>query len=400
VNCTGYAEPRVALETQAWWTKPGNAIEGMSQHIHLSTCFPLDQTLSGIVPFDIHVQLHDNPDVLNQVVVYVFGNNVSVPQTAATPSYACPTVQCDLWYHIDYDTTKVAADGSLEFRFQARTMAANGSLGYTSTGWQARLANGGGRPVQTYRAPTFIEARGWYTTAEYQNVRLTSPLPSGPVSGLWTFGVKLAPGSGGKPTTHVLVSLDPHFHAVPVDRGRVVFEQNGPYTGSITIDTRTLSNGVHRLFMRTDSTIATGTDSGILAYNFRVDNGAISTLGTLVPLLQTTVAQTGLSLLPWLALIVFVALLMPRRSARRRRLASDLIPGSSSDTIERGDPIPMAGFDGTAYGAGRMPTLGFGLRLVRLGRAVVVPLWLAILPSAIALVVLTLIRPARRRRRP
>ena len=305
----------MSLETQDWWTKSGNAVEGMSQHIHLATCFPLDQPLRGTVPFDIHVQLHMNPGMLTLVDLQVFGNNVSVSQAAAKPNLTCPTAQCDLWYHLDYDTTKVPADGSLEFRFHAKVTSPDGTVGYTSSGWQAILANGG-RPLQAYRKPPWIEARGWYTGTEYENSRFTSPLPSGPVRGSWTFGVSLAAGSGGTPVNHVLVSLDPHFHFDPVDRGNVIFEKAGPYVGSLTIDTTTLSNGVHRLFMRTDSPVAAGTGSGVLAFNFTVDNPGISLLGPLN--LANDVVQTSLPVLPSLIVLVLLAMIMPRRSARRR----------------------------------------------------------------------------------
>ena len=114
----------------------------------------------------------------------------------------------------------------------------------------------------------------------------------------------------------MLVSVDPHFHNVPVDRGKVIFEKAGPYVGSITIDTTTLSNGVHRLFMRTDSQVAAGTGSGILAFSFRVDNPGIALLGPLT--LANDVVQTSLPVLPSLIVLVFLAMIMPRRSARRR----------------------------------------------------------------------------------
>ena len=300
----------------------------MSQHIHLATCFPLDQPLRGTVPFDIHVQLHMNPGMLSVVDLQVFGNNVSVSQTAAKPNFTCPAAQCDLWYHLDYDTTKVPADGSLEFRFHAKVISPDGTIGYTSSGWQAILANGG-RPLQAYRTPPWIEARGWYTGTEYENARFTSSLPSGPVAGSWTFAVSLAPGSGGTPVNHVLISVDPHFHNDPVDRGNVIFEKAGPYVGSITIDTTTLSNGVHRLFMRADSPLATGTGSGVLAFNFTVNNPGISLLGPLK--LATDVVQTSLPVLPWLVVLVFLAMVMPRRSARRR---AAVIAGASASTVE------------------------------------------------------------------
>jgi hypothetical protein len=309
----------VSLETQDWWTKPGNAVEGMSQHIHLATCFPLDQTLKGTVPFDIHIQLHMNPGVLTVVDLQVFGNSVSESQVAAKPNFTCPTTQCDLWYHLDYDTTKVPADGALEFRFHAKVTSPDGTVGYTSSGWQAVLANGG-RPVQNYRKPPWIEARGWYTGTEYENARFTSPLPSGPLQGTWTFNVSLGPGSGGTPVDHVLVSVDPHFHFDPVDRGNVIFEKAGPYVGPIAIDTTKLSNGVHRLFMRSDSTVPAGVGSGVMAFNFSVNNPATGLLGSLK--LASDAVQTSLPVLPWLIVLVFLAMIMPRRSARQRAAAA------------------------------------------------------------------------------
>ena len=302
------------LETQDWWTNPSAAVEGSSQHIHLATCFPADQVLSGIVPFDLHVQLHMNPGVLTKVDMSVFGDSIDVNQAVATPNYTCPTSQCDLWYHVDYDTTRVPADGYLEFRFHARVIAPDGSLGYTSTGWQATLANGGLRPVRNYRTPPFVEARGWYTGTEYENARFTSNLPAGAVSGLWTFTCKLVKGSGGTPVNHVLVTVDPKFHADPVDRGQVVFEQNATHTGPITIDTRNLSDGMHRLVMRTDSTVASGTGSGVLVVPFRVDNGGI---------VAAAVRFSGEALdprgpwLPLLALLFVVVINLPWRPVRR-----------------------------------------------------------------------------------
>jgi hypothetical protein len=301
------------LETQDWWTQPGAAIDGQSEHIHLSTCFPLDQTLSGVVPFDLHVQLHMNPGRLTKVSAYVFGNGISVEQIAATPNYTCPTAQCDLWYRLDYDTTRVSADGYLEFRFHAKVIAPDGSEGYTSTGWQATLANGG-RPIQNYRTPPFTEARGWYTGTEYENARFTSTLPPQTVSGIWTCNVKMAPGSGGTKTTHTLVTIDPRFHATPVERGQVVFETNGPYQGPISIDTRTLPDGPHRLLLRTDSTVASGTGSGVLVIPFNVDNGGI--VAAAVRFSREALDPRG-PLLPLIALLFIVVINLPWRPVRR-----------------------------------------------------------------------------------
>jgi hypothetical protein len=322
VNCTGYAEPRVMLETQDWWVNPGEPLEGMSQHIHLSTCFPLDQTLSGVVPLDMLVQLHMNPGVLTKVDLSVFGNSLDANQVAALPNFTCPTAHCNLWYHLDYDTTRIPVDGYLEFRFHARVTSPDGTVGFTSTGWQATIANGQGRPVRNYRTPPHIEARGWYTGTDYENARITSNLPTGPVSGLWTFNVKLAKGSGGSTPTHVLVTVDPRFHDVPVYRGRVIFEQDAAYTGPITIDTTTLSDGPHRLLLRTDSTIASGTGSGVLVVPFQVANGGMAAA---VSMLGGQALDPSGPLFPLAALLFLLLINLPwgaiRRAARSRRPA-------------------------------------------------------------------------------
>ena len=99
----------------------------------------------------------------------------------------------------------------------------------------------------------------------------------------------------------------------------MIFEKAGPYVGALTIDTTTLSNGVHRLFMRSDSPIAAGTGSGVLAFNFTVNNPGI---GLLAPLtLAADVVKTSLPILPSLLVLVAAALIMPRRSTRRRTVA-------------------------------------------------------------------------------
>src|SRR4051794_21487387 len=51
VTCEGYPEKRVYLEAQSWWEAqpgpPGHPGTGQQGHIHVGTCFPLYQKLSG-----------------------------------------------------------------------------------------------------------------------------------------------------------------------------------------------------------------------------------------------------------------------------------------------------------------------------------------------------------------
>ncbi|MGH3665156.1 MAG: hypothetical protein ACRDU8_03515 [Egibacteraceae bacterium] len=52
LTCDGYRERRFFFESQAWWqpTVSGNQDLG---HIHVGTCFPHAQTVSGVVNFDL-----------------------------------------------------------------------------------------------------------------------------------------------------------------------------------------------------------------------------------------------------------------------------------------------------------------------------------------------------------
>ena len=148
-------------------------------------------------------------------------------------------------------------------------------------------------------------------------------LPTGPVSGVWVCNIKLAKGSGGSNPTRVFVSLDPHFHANPVDHGQGLLDRPSTYQGSISIDTRTLPDGVHPLFLRTDSSIAMGTGSGALVVQFTVDNGGV--LAAAIKVGNDILDPTGPGM-PTIVLLFVFAINLPwtaiRRTMRARRPAA------------------------------------------------------------------------------
>ena len=138
-------------------------------------------------------------------------------------------------------------------------------------GWQAYLQNG--HTVNDYRSGIPTICRGWYSNAGYANAQLNSLYPTSPVSGVWTSNVKMAPGSGGIAVTHHTVRLDPDFHAVPVIEGTILEDGTGEFSGNLSIDTRTLSNGPHKLMLRADADASTGsTNSGVCIIRFTVQN--------------------------------------------------------------------------------------------------------------------------------
>jgi hypothetical protein len=101
------------------------------------------------------------------------------------------------------------------------------------------------------------------------------------VSGTWTPAVGLTTHPNASlPATHSFISIDPDFHAVPPNRGTVLWDSAGPYgpepfgSAPISIDTRTLANGVHKLHLRTscrDNKLGS-TNSGVTVIPFTVAN--------------------------------------------------------------------------------------------------------------------------------
>ena len=127
----------------------------------------------------------------------------------------------------------------------------------------------------------------------YTESFITSPIPIVPVKGVWNVSVKTAQHSRAAQVTNSFVSLDPGFHrlvnGVPVpNEGTILLQLPNAIQTSISINTATLSNGVHKLFIRDDvkvepfsipgsdfppsSPFPGGTNSGILMIAFTVSN--------------------------------------------------------------------------------------------------------------------------------
>ena len=262
LECTGYPEPRIFIETQDWWVSS----TGGSGHVHVGTCFPYLQQIRGVVRFDLRVVMHENPGHLRRVDVAIYpadDSGLVVPvefgkDCAGTCVFTAPV----------YIDTSTVSDGWQEFRFKARVDQPDGTEMLTSSGWKTYLDNG--NAVNGSDGGSGVTARGWYTDVGYQNAYIDA-LPAGPVSGTWTFTLKLVPGADGTPTTSHLVAVDPDFHHH--DPGLVIKEDSGECRCTVSIDTTQLANGFHRLFLRSDSALATGiTHSGVLAFAFEVRN--------------------------------------------------------------------------------------------------------------------------------
>ncbi len=272
-TCEGYPEKRVFLESQVWW-KDSTTNESEGRHLHMGTCFPLHQNVQGVVHLDVRIMAHnmENEGTIKALRVQIFGNGSSGQFTTKLPlSLDCQSDDCMWWQDIDVDTRKVPYDGRWEFRITANISdTAQGHRMYQTTRWHATLANG--KPVQDKPNPARSPgAGGWYTGTGYMNVfcgiggtgyDLVTKVQSGVA--------KITCKFEGKNAT---ASIDPAFHDEPPNEGTVLLNTNSGGTHSITINTASLGNGAHKLFLKTDATgVNGGTGSGVLILPFTVQN--------------------------------------------------------------------------------------------------------------------------------
>jgi hypothetical protein len=266
--CTGYPQKRVFLESQSWWFRTPGKTGTDRGHVHIGTCFPHAQKVSGVVRFDVRVILHHNPGTLTHINIGIAGEWGSVRSVALTPDWRCAETTCTRWFTTYVDTRKALRDGRQEFRFRAQVKGPDSKEMVASTGWLAYVQNG--RPIQHYRSSWSAEARGWYTNTGYANAKIES-LPMAAIHGLWRPAVRMTAGSGGIPVTSYRAVLDPDFHAGKA--GVTIRSGAGSFKGTLKIDTTRMSNGKHRLVLIADANASTGsTNRGLLVVPFVVRN--------------------------------------------------------------------------------------------------------------------------------
>lgn len=253
--CTGYPEPRIWLEGQAWWDSAGLAIPtSVGHHIHVGMCWPVnpdgsDALVDGVLHLDVRVLLHSQIGRTN----YLRFQDASGSASIKFPLTIGPG-DATAWVPVDLDLG-LWGTGRRETHITANIENnTDGKRQFNSTGWQLCVRS----CTPTYRTPPWTEARGWYEGHDYQNARFLSLLPVAPVSGLWTFRVRLVQsGPGG-------VFIDPDFHAG--SEGTRVAAAG--YYGNVTVDTRLLANGTHRLVL----VASDGKSAGVQVVTFVVAN--------------------------------------------------------------------------------------------------------------------------------
>ncbi len=269
VSCTGYPEPRQFFETQAWW-EPVPNLEGQG-HVHLGMCWPHAQTVSGTLKLDLRVLLHDNRGTLTRVKVQDdYSNDFNFFESTKLDS---SQGELTAWRSISIDTTKIN-DGMRQLRIYAYFSHEGGNEQIARAHYMVDVENG-----KTDYAAKYSEygGSGWYLEEEdgtdwgYQRATLdrSSFLAIGQcVSGTWQPRVKLAWSSPSASEHMVLV--DPNIHAGSL--GKVIRQGSGGYDGTVSIDTRTLTNGTHKLFVQSGRRVGVEENGGVFVYPFTVCN--------------------------------------------------------------------------------------------------------------------------------
>lgn len=279
ITCAGYPQSRVFLESQSWWSDSRGLSEGDSSHAHSGACFPVYQTISGSLTLDIRSMIHNEPigTRLTAVRIQGFQNGVGAQTLAQkSPSLLCDSRDCTFWTTLTADLSSLQRRGQTEFRIHTETTRPDGSKQLATNGWLAYVTND--KPLSGSSAVRFpqTEGRGWYRTASgtvlgYENALLRSPVPTTPVCGVWSFKVQSKAGSGGEAVTSTLVTLDPNFHAG--FRGTVLHESSSSTTQQLSVDTRLLANGPHKLVIAAKADeLVDARLAGVQVIPFKVDN--------------------------------------------------------------------------------------------------------------------------------
>ena len=327
-DCSGwgndqFGQPkRVYLESQSWWqptvfdpANPTNVPDDFQNnptenigHVHVGTCFPLNEDIDGDTNFRVLVTLHEYPDDADMVYInpHIFGDGfnlaatVSLDQPNSTPGAVLSSYQtnganiiltkqngnknlklsceaadspfgndelgdtCFLGYDIDLDTKISPYDGLQEFRFFTSILEPDGQEMHVTSGWHANLTNNDD-PVNHYAPEAkgdFIEGRGWYTGANYLTGLIFNFKPYETVDETWAPEIETRKGPTlGAQINHSGVYLNPNFHMPGNPNNSPVFEVPGPINTShetaiaVAVQQKlaNLPDGEHRIVIKTDS---------------------------------------------------------------------------------------------------------------------------------------------------
>jgi len=282
-TCVGYAETRQFVDAQSWWMRTPGKTGTEFGHSHVGLCVPEREMISGTVPLDVRLMLHDNRAESGSVRFVVKGDGYEKELSRQSLSWACPVPgTCEQWRSYLLPTSAFDYSGWQEIRIRAFTNEPDGKTMQASMGFRVFVQNGKTR--NDYTRKPWLRGKGWYSDNGYCEATYRSdvtPLPDAAVSGTWSPYLQQVfhGASDDLPVTRSGIRVDPDFHTNPPQEGTVLYDAPGEHLGPLPIDTLSFAYGRHRLHMRTDCDTPSGsTLSGILVVPFDVANGTRSHL--------------------------------------------------------------------------------------------------------------------------
>jgi hypothetical protein len=246
---TVYSENRVFLEAQGWWGEPradGSIPRfGDAEHIHVGMCFPLQTTVSGVLPFRVIVlghnlrvnsiikstNLHD-PDGGTFVKIF-WDDTIKVAPGNLTMQRA-----------VSVNTARnnqgaVVPSGRREFRVLTIVKRPDGAEIHASSGWCWTTANGGVtvNSGTCKDSPLTTMGRGWYDCFEYKIAEVRNwayPYDGIPANANYQLSIGARDGAGDLGNMLLnswTVRLNPNFHAIPAIPGTILGSGTQPAYG-------------------------------------------------------------------------------------------------------------------------------------------------------------------------
>ena len=262
------------VDAQSWWhDAPGPFVDAEAKHLHVGGCIPRrDTVLTGTVPFDLTLKLHNNDGRVTYVAIVVKTDTLESTYRSVNPGWTCPSADCVFTQHFDLPVSAFDKSGREEIRFRATTLEPNGKEIRASINFEAVIQNG--KPLDDFGRMPYTRGKGWYTGLNYCESAYRddlTPLPSTPVSGIWSPNIRqLDHGTDDANPTSWSIRVDPDIHHGNL--GTFLGSGTGGRDGVFAINTAQLANGPHKLFIETECETSAGRNGGILVLPFEVQN--------------------------------------------------------------------------------------------------------------------------------
>lgn len=258
------------IESQAWWMQTPGKTGTDFGHLHVGSCVPYKQVVSGVLTFDVRLIMHNNPgsfDYLNPVLK-TDSQELSLPHvTAGVQGMTCPTGTCERHVTLSVDTRLSNYDGVQEIRIRTYVRESDGNIMHASLNMLVNVQNGD--PENPIDRKAYERFKGWYTVSGYCEASLLSDVPLAPVSSWHPVVQALNHGaSDDLAVSRYSVRLDADNHAgIP---GTILASGNGQLQPT-TLNISGLAPGTHKLSIRAECDDPRGsTNVGVGVIEFKV----------------------------------------------------------------------------------------------------------------------------------